>query len=129
MSSSKFLIFHMLFTLVILAVPLEATPKLPIVHFINAVGKDSDPIDLHINGGGVSSVVQITSGQDYGMRVKLDDVHNVMCVFGSKFASFHAYEPARDKGYAAVFWRANGEWFSMSHDKVHWKKVARWQYE
>lgn len=119
----------MLFTLVILATPLEAGAKLPIVHFINAAGKDSAPIDVHIKAGGMSSVAKIKPGQDYGMRVTIDDVYYVIGEFGMKFTSFRAYEPVRDKGRAAVFWRANGEGFAMSHDKVHWKKVARWQSE
>ncbi|KAG6382661.1 hypothetical protein SASPL_101850 [Salvia splendens] len=122
----KLMLFHMLMALSMLTARLEARGKFPIVHFIDAMSR---PIDLHIRSGGLSSSAQLQPGQDYGMRLKVDDVHSVMSVCGSTFASFNAYEPARDKGYAAVFWRGSYKGFYMSHNKVHWNLVARWEYE
>lgn len=129
--ASKFIFFHMLMALPMLAVRLEAGGKFPIVHFIDAMSVKNypAPINLHIKAGGMSSSTQLQPGQDYGMRVEVDDVYFVIGVCGLRFTSFHAYEPARDKGRAAVFWRANHDGFAMSYDKVHWKRVARWESE
>ncbi|KAG6433617.1 hypothetical protein SASPL_105232 [Salvia splendens] len=65
---------------------LEAGAKFPIVHFIDAMSR---PIDLHIRSGGLSSSAQLQPAQDYGMRLKVDNVHSVMSVSGSSFASFN----------------------------------------
>lgn len=112
-----------------LAVRLEARGKFPIVHFIDGTSNPA-PIELHIRAGGMSRSAQVQAGQDYGMRVEsVEEVYLVVGVCGSRFTSFHAYDPARDKGRAAVFWRANYDGFAMSHDKVHWKMVARWESE
>ncbi|KAH6809144.1 hypothetical protein C2S51_026927 [Perilla frutescens var. frutescens] len=121
----------MLLALAVLAIRLEGGGALPVVHFINAASRNNPaPINLQIKAGGKwRGSPQLSPGQDYGIRVEVDDVYFVIAVFGLRFTEFHAYEPARDKGRAAVYWRADNGGFAISHDKTHWKLVATWESE
>ncbi|KAL2463468.1 uncharacterized protein Fot_53124 [Forsythia ovata] len=65
----------------------------------------------------------------YQLKVALDDIHYCEGLFGSQFASVRAYEPARDKGRATIFWKIDVHGFSKSYDNSTFKKVAPWENE
>lgn len=129
--ASKILFFHMFLALAMLAVQLEGGGALPELHFTNAVnGRNPAPINLQIKAGGIlRGSAQLKAGQDYEMRVKVDDVYSVAAVFGTRFTAFHAYESARDKSHAAVYWKADNDGFSISYDQTTWNMVAPWESE
>lgn len=134
--ASKFLVFHMVLAVGVLGgVRVEGSGVLPVLRFTDAVRRENPaPINLQIKGGGGGGGVlrgsaQLKPGQDYQMRVKVEEVYYVTAVFGLRFTGFHAYEAARDKGHAAVYWRADNHGFAISHDNTRCKLVAPWESE
>lgn len=128
------MVFHMVLAVGVLGVGVvEASGMMPVLRFADAVRRsDPAPINLQIKagaGGAWRGSAQLKPGQDYQVRVKVEEVYYVTAVFGLRFTGFHAYEAARDKGHAAVYWRADNRGFGISHDNTHWKLVAPWESE
>ncbi|KAL0388270.1 UNVERIFIED_CONTAM: hypothetical protein Sradi_2708800 [Sesamum radiatum] len=110
---------------------LQGSGKPPVIHITSAVGGNNLPkISLRIKAGGnLKGSAELSSGQEYEISVDVNDVYYASAVYGSKFASFHAYEAGRDKGHADVYWRADNLGFAVSYDKTKWEKVAPWESE
>ncbi|KAI3469911.1 hypothetical protein Pfo_026574 [Paulownia fortunei] len=132
--ASKFLFLPLLLALALhfstlSAIQLEAGGAPPVIHIISAVAGNNLPlISIRIKAGGnLKGSAELSPRQDYQINADVNDVYYASAVFGLRFASFHAYEPARDKGQAAIYWRADNLGFAISYDKTNYKRVALWE--
>ncbi|KAL6532227.1 hypothetical protein OROGR_014197 [Orobanche gracilis] len=113
------------------AVALEAGNEPPVIYIINAVdGANLPPISLGIKAGGNLKVsADLSRGQHIQVRADANLVYFASVFYGLRFTSFHAYEPARDKGRAAIYWRGDSSGFAISYDEANFKMVAPWESE
>lgn len=98
----------------------------PVIHIISAV---KSPLSIKIEADEAPKVVaELSPGQDYEISVDVNDVVFIAGArYGLKFASFLAYQPGRDRGRAAIYWKGDEYGFSISYDNVHYQQVAPWQ--
>ena len=77
-----------------------------------------------------SLVSQKSLGPGEDVKVEVTEKSLIYCqaVWGLRyFASWHAYQPARDKNSVTVFWDMKENGIFLSWDKTHWVKKAVWE--
>ncbi|KAK4406042.1 hypothetical protein Sango_0610700 [Sesamum angolense] len=73
--------------------------------------------------------IVLKSGDAGQVKTDVDAVYHAKARFGFKFTEFPAYYPGRDRGHAAIYWRADNGGFDFSYDnKSNWKRGATWKY-
>ncbi|GKU98578.1 hypothetical protein SLEP1_g11564 [Rubroshorea leprosula] len=102
------------------------------VHIIDGMAKNSEAIQVRCSSSSSGDLGQrtIRPGDNYVWSVKFEkDVYYCAAVWGSYFASVHAFEPERDSGHGTVFWLVYENGFFLSWDNSSWVKKADWETE
>ncbi|KAL3648053.1 hypothetical protein CASFOL_009021 [Castilleja foliolosa] len=135
MASAKYFCFS-LTLLALLAVNLFSSSgahvAVPVIHIIRATTK---PIQLQLSSsdGGDPPIVQLKHGQHYHVKVLNQNIQYVMMAYylvnSYSFALVDLYNPARDSGHAAIYWKADSWGFSISYDHMNYTQMVEWKTE
>ncbi|KAG8369730.1 hypothetical protein BUALT_Bualt14G0044200 [Buddleja alternifolia] len=136
--ASKFLSFFPLFMALAIHISTLSVAQsnvvdgvLPVIDIISAVAdKNAPQIRIRVRAGGnFKGAADLSAGQEYQLNVDVNGIYYASAIYGLKFTSFQPYEPIRDKGQSAIYWRVNDLGFDISYDKTNWKQLAPWQSE
>ncbi|CAI9776069.1 unnamed protein product [Fraxinus pennsylvanica] len=104
--------------------------SLPVIKFISALPKGSSPVIMNCKAGGYGRGSYTFKPVDnYLLKAVVNDTYYCLSTFGMKFTSVHAFDPARDKGHATIFWKVDLYGFSISYRNSSFKVDAPWESE
>ncbi|KAL6189323.1 hypothetical protein ACLB2K_040712 [Fragaria x ananassa] len=108
---------------------LEYKP-LPRVHIINALPPKSEPANIECKSRHTDvGERDLNVGDDFTWNAKERSLYYCRAFWGRFFSSWHAVQPKRDNGKAAVFWLVKEHGFFLSWDNSTWVKKSVWQTE
>lgn len=110
---------------------LSFTQTLPVMKFTTALPEGSPPVIMGCKTGRLERGSYTFKPVDnYELKAYVNDIYYCLAVFGSKFTSIHAFDPARDKGHATIYWQIDVEFgFSISYDNANFNVSDPWQSE
>jgi hypothetical protein len=133
--SSKLLFFPMFLILLISlsSAELESRNVAPVIHFLSAVADPVylPPISITIKDGSVWKATAELSGPGKEFQFKVDaqekNVYFANVVFGKKYSTFPAYDPAKDSGRVVIYFRADNLGWARSYDNTTFQNVSPWK--
>ncbi|PRQ36920.1 putative plant self-incompatibility S1 [Rosa chinensis] len=100
------------------------------VHIINALPQNSKPANIECKSTDTYiGERNLNVGDDFTWNAKESSLYYCRAFWGRFFASWHAVQPKRDDGKAAVFWLVNEHGFFLSWDNSTWVKKSVWETE
>lgn len=121
---SLFLVLACIFVSTIASAKEKGNHHLPAVHVINALPKNSEPMDLQCDGEKI-----LNAGEDYQWTVEENKLVYCEAFWGKLFASWHGFQPRRDVGHRAVYWLVKDTGFFLSWDNRSWVRKHLWETE
>lgn len=103
---------------------------LPRVHVLNDLAQNSEPLNVLCKSRNTYiGERDLNVGDDFTWNAKENAPYYCRAFWVRFFASWHAIQPKRDNGKAAVFWLVNEHGFFLSWDNTTWVKKSVWETE
>ncbi|KAL4295774.1 hypothetical protein GQ457_12G001680 [Hibiscus cannabinus] len=104
--------------------------QLATIHVTNSMSKDSGAMQIHCKSSYTDyGMHQVGGGDEYECSVRERALYYCMAISGRRVASWHAFQPRRDRSRQAVYWLVKEDGIFLSWDNSSWVRKSLWETE